>query len=280
MSYDTPFVFNSDNKDKPVFFSDLDLTLIYSRHQFQKNGLTTAGSLVVEEYEELPLSFISLEAWELLRRHAGITFNFVPTTTRTLAQYSRINFPHVPIKAAIVLNGAQILIDGKLDEKWNETVAQGLKEQTYQPAEVFDLVTRRLEGHKEVRLLRMADETFVYIVAHTPDCPEIDAFTVELAERTGYTRSKQGRKTYLVPSNVSKGSAVRELKHRFRSTASFAAGDSNLDFTMIPEVDYFLNPKHGDVPPALNNVQRTEKESVFSAEEIVQFISYNSMKFM
>jgi hypothetical protein len=262
----------------PTFFSDLDQTLIYSRYHLQKDGLTTAGHLVVEEYEDKPLSFTTLEAWELLSYHAGRTFNFVPTTTRTFEQYNRIHFPRTSIQAAVVLNGAQIVIDGAVDEQWSEYISAGLSAQNYQPAEVLTAVVEELENDSEVKSIRMADNTFVYVVAHTANCPNVDRFTTKLAEETGYIRSKQGRKTYLIPSNISKGSAVQELRARFGIQTAYAAGDSNLDFTMIPEVELFLNPKHGDIPPSMSHVLRTEKKNAYAAEEILNYVIHGGLQ--
>jgi hydroxymethylpyrimidine pyrophosphatase-like HAD family hydrolase len=256
----------------PMFFADLDQTLIYSHNYLQKNNLTTAGHLVVEEHQGKPLSFMSLEAWELLSRHAGQTFNFVPTTTRNFEQYSRIRFPKTDVQAAIILNGAQIIVNGVVDEQWGERISEGLLAQSYQPSEVFAAVAKELEHDADVKSVRVADEVFVYIVAHTADCPKVDEFTTKLAEDTGYIRSKQGRKTYLIPSHISKGSAVQELRSRFGIETAYAAGDSNLDFSMIPEVDHFVVPNHGTVPPEYSHVSRTESQGIFTAEEILNYV--------
>ena len=254
----------------PMFFSDLDQTLIYSQNYFQKKGLTTTGHLVAEEHQDKPLSFMSLKAWQLLSYHAGRTFNFVPTTTRNFEQYSRIQFPQTAVQTAVILSGAQIIVDGVADKQWDEHILAGLSAQSHQPSEVFAAMTKELEHDAEVKSVRVADSMFVYVVAHTSDCPNVDAFTMKLAEETGYIRSKQGRKTYLIPSHVSKGAAVRELRTRFGVEAAYAAGDSNLDFTMIPEVDLFLYPKHGDVPSQMPHVLSTETENADAAEEILQ----------
>ena len=256
----------------PALFSDLDVTLIYSLSQLHKRGQSSAGRFVAEEYQDVPLSFVKLETWQQLATNAGNLFDFVPTTTRTFDQYKRIFFPAVDIKAAVVLNGAQIIIDGKEDMDWSREVAAGVAAHNYLPLEVLNLLNEKLEGCDEVKTLRDADQLFNYVVAQSSDSPYVDAVTKEIAELTGFVRSKQGRKTYLVPATVSKGRAVRELIARWGSTITFGAGDSLLDFTMIPEVDYFLNPVHGDVPPAEKNVFRTTREGIDASEEMLDFV--------
>ena len=256
----------------PILFCDLDQTLIYSLHQLHRRGLSTAGTMVAEEYQNLPLSFITLPTWVKLRVNAGKTFNLIPTTTRTLAQYQRIQFPNVKIDTAVVLNGAQIIVDGVLDKDWSQAVAAGVAENEHSPQEVFELLEKGSTAVPHLRTVRSADNMFAYIVTEYPESPEADALTNEVAAQTGYVRSKQGRKTYLIPKTVSKGRAVAELVSRLKPDVTFASGDSLLDFTMIPEVTHFIHPSHGDELEVTGNIVRTQAEGPEVAEEILDFV--------
>jgi hydroxymethylpyrimidine pyrophosphatase-like HAD family hydrolase len=257
-------------------FSDLDLTLIYSLNQLHKRGDVSTGKLVAEEYQNAPLSFMSVKTWSLLKQFIADAQNhFIPVTTRTFEQYSRIAFPDVTVRNAVVLNGAQIVVDGQLDKIWSKQVQQGIEQHhgTYSPDFIYEhMVKKRLENSSEVKTMRLADEIFPYVVAHSADCPEVDSVTKDIAEKTGYIRSKQGRKTYLVPKNVSKGAAVRELRNRLGIDFAFASGDSLLDFTMIPEVEQFIHPSHGDTPPELPNVLPTQVEGIGASEMILETV--------
>lgn len=256
-------------------FSDLDLTLIYSLHQLHKRNDVSTGKMVAEEYQNAPLSFLSLKTWNLLKQFTSDKQNhFIPVTTRTFEQYNRVAFPDIDVRNAVVLNGAQIVVDGQIDEAWSEQVREGIMEHhEISPRAVYEnLLKEQLGGSSEVKTMKLADETFPYVVAHTADCPEVDYATKHIANATGYVRSKQGRKTYLVPNNVSKGSAVHELRKRLGIDFAFAAGDSILDFTMIPEVDQFIHPSHGDTPPELVNVIATREEGLAASEEILKTV--------
>lgn len=257
------------------FFSDLDQTLVYSLNQLHKRGQLSTGHLVAEEYNNIPLSFLDIATWQLLLQHAGTSFEFIPVTTRTFEQFSRIQFPQVQISNAVVLNGAQIFTDGKEDLDWTRKVQQGVQQHSHSPAAILEKLTKKLAAHDEVKTVRNADNMFSYVVANTPESPYVDELTKEVASETGYTRSKQGRKTYLVPSNLSKGAAVAELTKRLGLDLTFAAGDSVLDFTMIDKVNHFIHPSHGDTPPTSRNVYSTPSQGIKASYEVLDFVLRN-----
>lgn len=261
----------------PGFFSDLDRTLLYSNKHIQDHHKSTAGHLAVEQYESKPLSFLHLQAWKRLVQSAGTDYMFIPTTTRTLRQYRRIILPDVNVQAAIVLNGAKILIDGIEDYEWSKIVSQQVKSLDLHPVRLFERLRARLTDDEEVHDIRCADDHFVYIIGETRNSPRLDTYTIALAQETGYTRSKQGRKTYLIPPTVSKGVALNRVKEYFDLGETFAAGDSLLDFSMADTADHFLFPTHGEQTPRADLLMHTQSRSIDAGSEILKFV-HDSLK--
>ena len=173
---------------------DLDQTVVYSRRAAGEAG----PSEVVEHLDGQPLSSMTVGAvrayTDLAGRHA-----VVPVTTRTVAQYERITLP-VPARHAVCANGGVLLVDGARDPAWSAWVAQVCGD-----AAPVARVQARLEevaAQPWVRLVRRAEDLFVYLVAHSreavPDAWLAD-LTGDLAE-LGWGVSVQGRKVYAVPA--------------------------------------------------------------------------------
>ena len=95
-----------------LFNCDLDNTLIYSyKHDIG------ADKINVEQYQGREISFITSRTFELLKEVAEKTV-FVPTTTRTVEQYGRIDLGiHTP-QYALVCNGGILLKNGVEDSEW------------------------------------------------------------------------------------------------------------------------------------------------------------------
>jgi len=93
-----------------VVACDLDRTLIYSAAA----GAGASDLVCVEVLESRPQSFMTEAAHALLAqlRRAVV---LVPTTTRTPAQYGRVELPGGPAPFAVVSNGGHILVDGLAD---------------------------------------------------------------------------------------------------------------------------------------------------------------------
>lgn len=256
----------------PVLYSDMDQTMVFSSKALLKHQQTAIGTVCVEVHHDEPVSFMGLESWELLRKNAGRNFHFVPVTTRTLRQFNRISFPQVRIKHAVVLNGARIIVNGEEDYRWTKKVAAEVKTLDPSPTSLWEKLVRDLAGNEEVHAIHNAEGFFPYIVTNTAYSPDVDKYTRKTAEQTGYVRSKQGRKTYLIPPLLSKGAAVAELNERIKTTTKYAAGDSLLDFTMHPEVDVFLQPSHGDKHETSDSFLRTQNVGLKATEEILQYV--------
>ena len=99
--------------EKIFFITDLDRTIIHSKHK---------GYKCVEKLGDKEITYMTDYAYdklqELLKREE---FIFIPCTMRNINQTLRVDFirDYNP-KIIICTNGAQIYIDGKLDEAWDK----------------------------------------------------------------------------------------------------------------------------------------------------------------
>jgi hypothetical protein len=234
--------------------SDLDRTLIYSAAALQLPGPDApAGEappaprlLCVELYEGKPLSYLTETAARLLRELAG-TAVFVPTTTRTRAQYRRILLPGPAPRYAVCANGGHLLVDGESDPGWHRQVRELLAARCAPLAEVREHLLRTA-GPEWVRAHRVAEDLFVYLVVDRERVPETWVKDLGVwAEERGWTVSLQGRKVYAVPQPLTKSAAVREVARRTGAGPVLGAGDSLLDADLLLAADRAWRPGHGEL---------------------------------
>jgi hypothetical protein len=227
---------------------DLDQTLIYSRRAFRLPPGTPEPELrVVEVYDGAPLSYVTARAADLLRRLAGAT-ELVPVTTRTLEQYRRVDVGVRP-RFAVTANGGTLLVDGQPDLAWARAVRHRLAESGRPLPEVRELA-EQIADPSWVRTVRVADDFFVYLVAHERELiPDLTDLETELLA-AGWALSVQGRKVYLVPSVLTKEAALAEVAGRCGVAHVAAAGDSLLDAGLLDSADAAVRPAHGELHDA------------------------------
>lgn len=257
--------------------SDLDRTLIYSA-----NSMALVGSdhqaprmVVAEVYDGAPLSFMTRTAEELLD---GIVERsvFVPVTTRTQAQFSRVRLPGFGRGYAVTTNGAVLLHDGEPDGDWSRHIQRSVDSGCAPLADVLG----HLKGAAAVPAvlrIRTAEDYFVYSIVDRPALP--DGYLDELGHwcaARGWTTSLQGRKLYCVPAPITKEAAVDEIRRRSGAGFLVAAGDSRLDAGILGLADIAIRPQHGELDSdafTLPNLTVTSASGILAGEEILRFVS-------
>lgn len=250
---------------------DLDQTLIYSRRAFRlPAGADEPAIRVAETYNGAPSSFVTGRAGQLIARLAAKA-EFVPVTTRTLEQYRRIDLG-VDCRYAVTANGGTLLVDGVPDAAWECAVRERLAANGAPLDEILGLA----EGVADsgwVRITRVADDYFVYLVAHDRSrIPDLCGLADALAARD-WTLSVQGRKVYLVPALLTKQAALDEVVRRTGCVAVAAAGDSLLDAGMLEAADAAVRPAHGELhdagwrPP---HVRVTSEAGLRGGEQVLE----------
>lgn len=248
-------------------FFDLDSTLIYSVRSAQ----TDVSTLVpVERYKGNWIAYMTPRAVDLLDELIKVD-GFVPTTTRTVDQFQRINFSHKP-KWAITCNGAVILKNGEEVRGWTRHVNAGLPRDRHK---MFRLLGRVADAHGWTN--RVVRDSFFYMVLPVDvDAQQRDDVhaMVRGLDSEEWVTSIQSRKIYLLPRNVDKAVAMREVVSLSGGTTSIASGDSRLDLRMMLEADYALRPSHGELwleegETLQRKIVATSHSGALAAEEIL-----------
>jgi hydroxymethylpyrimidine pyrophosphatase-like HAD family hydrolase len=263
--------------DAPVLVaSDLDRTLIYSANSMLLQGSDhLAPPMVVSEvYAAAPLSFMTRAAEELLARIVEQSV-FVPVTTRTQAQFARVQLPGRGRGYAVTTNGAVLLHDGKPDPDWSRHIRSSLAGRCAPLSEVLGHLTGS-GAVPEILRVRTAEDVFVYSIVNREELSEsyLQELTAWCLER-GWTTSLQGRKLYCVPAPITKEAAVAEVRRRSGAGLLLAAGDSRLDAGLLESADLAIRPAHGELHSdgfARANLTVTSESGVLAGEEILRFV--------
>lgn len=257
---------------------DLDGTLIYSRAALHRAGhLPPRGGLVcVEHYRTQPWSYLSARAARHVTELAR-TALFVPATTRTPAQYARIQLPGPAPRYAVCSNGAHLLRDGVPDPGWHREIRRRVRTSAAPLPEVCAYLQHTLHPEWPITL-RVAEQLFCYLVSsHGWSLPA--AWIHDLthwARARGWALSATGRKVHLVPAALTKSAAITELAHRTQARLVLAAGDSLLDLDMLRQADAAIHPAHGELAAigwSHPTVTRTRSSGIAAGAEILHWLS-------
>lgn len=261
---------------------DLDRTLIYSDRSF---GGESVERTCVEIYNGSPVSFMTIDAVAALRALAARNV-VVPATTRTIAQYQRVQLPGGPFRYAVTSNGGNILVDSVADPDWSAGIAARVDDGGPPLADVIATLRSRLSD-EWVQSLRVAEDLFCYLVVVEDKLPPsfLDDWSGWCANR-GWVVSRQGRKIYTVPEALRKSYAVAEVRRRLIDAGSIsdaapllAAGDGALDADLLSYADHSIRPAHGELHAldwrAANTVV-TASSGAQAAEEILGWLSDRS----
>jgi hypothetical protein len=238
--------------------TDLDRTLIFSRraarlgagsHGFGTEFAEPPDLVAVETRDGSAESFVTRAAAELIRALDRCAV-LVPVTTRTRAQYARVQLPARPPAYAVTSNGGHLLVAGVPCPDWSAEVARRLAAGSAPLDAAVDWL-RGLDGTGWLHKRRVAEDLFVYLVVerkHLADAP-LDAVRAWCADH-GWVLSVQGRKLYLTPAGLTKEAAVAEVAARTGAAGVLAAGDSLLDLGLLACADAAIRPAHGELHDA------------------------------
>lgn len=231
-----------------IYATDLDHTLIYSRSAFKLEGKEEPDVRLIETLNGEHISFITERAVDLLEDIAR-RMTFVPVTTRTIEQYSRITLFQTDIvpKYAVVSNGGHILQEGAADADWHGHVLARIDRE----CAAWDDVSaefRRVSDASWVLRGREADGLFYYFIVDVERIPSgvLEEFGAWL-DRQGWGMSLQGKKLYFVPKACNKKDAVLHIMEREGDERLAASGDSLLDLSFLEIAEVAIAPAHGEI---------------------------------
>lgn len=214
-----------------ILCTDLDNTIIYSyKHDIGNEKMN------VELYKEREISFISNHTFELLKK-VKEEFLVIPTSTRTIEQYERINLKIGTFKYALVCNGSVLLVDGKKDKDWYEESLRLAKPSNLEVKKALEY----LENDKRRTFeLRYIEDLFVFT-----KCYKSETVVNELREyldKNLVNVFNNKEKVYVLPTSLSKGKAIERLRKYLKAEFIIAAGDSEFDISMVEAADVGLVP--------------------------------------
>lgn len=215
-----------------VFNVDLDNTMIYSyKHNIGSDKMD------VELYNGRNISFITNKTHDMLLKLKDKVL-IVPTTTRTVEQYKRINLQIGDIKYALTCNGGVLLVNGREDETWYKESCRLVKDSIESMLKAMSILENDKRRTFEVRFIK---ELFVFT-----KCDEPESVVNELKEVLDeklVNVFNNGIKIYVVPKTLSKGMAIKRFSEYIKAEKIIAAGDSEFDISMIKDADIGLAPK-------------------------------------
>lgn len=206
-----------------LFACDLDHTLLYPASK------SSDDDICAELRKERASTFITPKSYQLLLQLQKRLY-FVPLTTRTLVQYRRIHLfkgANVPLYA-LIDNGFSLLINGKLDAKWQEQseqfaiAAQPAMEQGYDLLSADTYRTHTIQRIRDTIIFTRSknpSKTIQYLLA------TLDTKSVAIQQNNSYI--------YLTPQTLNKGSALKRLLAIQSTDYIIGAGDSLFDVPML-----------------------------------------------
>ena len=261
-------------RDLMMFASDLDRTLIYSKRALAEFNHHDFSSLTcVERKDNKEIAFMTKNAKELLKAITNHCL-FVPVTTRTYEQFSRIFMfsNEIPLTYAVTSNGANIFYKGKRVIEWQEIVQNRLEKECL----AIDKMISKVQDQKINGTLKIAEKLFFYYILNEVISLETIQHLRLIASLHGWRVSIQGRKLYFVPKPVCKGEAIKYIRKEHCIQTIFGAGDSILDYDFLKICDFSYVPTHGELGKEMklgDGFNYSQKNGVLAGEEILNEIA-------
>lgn len=258
-----------DNKKTPVFNTDLDNTIIYSyKHDIGNDKIN------VELYEGREISFITEKTKQLLNK-VNEKILLVPTTTRTVEQYKRIDLGIGVPKYVLTCNGGVLLRNGERDEEWYKESLELVKDCDKESRKAIEFLEKDENRTFDVRFI---ENLFVYTKSSEPK--KMSEFLRKNLNTELVDVFNNGVKVYVVPKKLSKGMAIKRFRKLFDDALCIAAGDSEFDISMLNEADLAIAPIK--IKAICDKIQTELKDNVVIAddktifsEKVLEFVLEN-----
>lgn len=214
-----------------VFNLDLDNTLIYSyKHDIG------VDKICVELYQNRRISYISKKTFELLK----LVFNevvIVPTSTRTIEQYNRIDLGIGLFPYALVCNGGILLINGKRYDVWYQDSLELILSSKIQLDRAMELLEYDARRKFELRFI---ENLFIFTKCNQPE--KVVEYLKEKLDTKYVDVFNNGEKVYIIPVALNKGEAIKRFRKFINADIVIAAGDSEFDISMLNAADFAFAP--------------------------------------
>lgn len=215
-----------------VLHVDLDNTLIYSyKHDIGNDRRC------VEIYQGREVSFLTGTTYHNLRKLKEKLL-IVPTSTRSIEQYRRINLGIGSLPYALACNGGVLLVNGEKEPSWYQTSLGMIRESL--PA--LDRARHFLEQDGRRKFdLRLIEDLFLFTKCREPEAVVTELEEILQTDMADVFHNKE--KVYVVPRALSKGTAVERFREYIHADRILAAGDSRFDISMLRAADMGIAPQ-------------------------------------
>ncbi|MDU4883148.1 HAD family hydrolase [uncultured Clostridium sp.] len=249
--------------DKIFFITDLDRTIIHSKH---------IGYKCVEKLGDREITYMTDYAYEklheLLKREE---FIFIPCTMRNINQTLRVDFirSYNP-KIIICTNGAQIYIDGKLDEVWDKQM-KALCDKDELNKNIRYLENLKEEYKELIGIIEVRNIEDFYITVKCVDSHEADKFYNIISNSFDKSINvlKIEAKIFIIHNRINKVYAVDYIIEKFNIKKLITSGDTDVDKEFTSRGIAIL-PKHSSFKHEKAII--TERNKIHATEEILDYI--------
>lgn len=216
----------------PVFFSDLDNTVLYSHRHIMRDPV-----IWVEELHGKQQSFMTKRYYEYFAHQDWL--RVVPVTTRTYEQYSRLRSIAAKMKweEALICNGSVLLRNGIEDINWRKESLQLSQDDQPGFKELYDKVVMLYPSEAVI----CVPGIMFYVKTDNPN--KVFESIMGFADLKHVCIYRDSRKVYCLPASLNKGNAVKRYMKRLKNTVTLAAGDSEFDVSMLEQADVCLCPE-------------------------------------
>lgn len=249
-----------------IFISDLDRTLIFSKMRFDNNIET----IDAEYKENNPVGFMTHNAYKYLKDIQKNTV-FVANTLREIEQAKRITFINDgSCKYISTQNGLYLYCNGIQDKTWSGIVMKKANETIYDLDKAISIVMKNIAG------IDCMSKKYEYLAVFFTD---VDKFDNEAYKQLrinmvgdGWELFIQGKKMYLLPLNINKGSVLEYIKEiEYNNDICAGFGDSYFDIPMLKKCNIAYSLYKSEIYETVTDKEITfsEKPDILGSEEIL-----------
>jgi hypothetical protein len=205
---------------KKALFTDLDNTLIFSERfvkQFTNVERIPNSLVAIDKYTRSDgaktASYINAELLLKLQetcKHSEDNL-FIPVTSRSIRRYTDITPLAKPFRYAVTSGGGNVLIDGKVDLEYRETLK---------------IDTAELQEIAQVFYGKVVDDT--YVMAEMVDWFKFQPFV----EEYDCLFDLKGR-VNILPKKIDKSTGVQYLVNKLDINRIMCCGDTEVDLEML-----------------------------------------------
>lgn len=230
---------------KILFATDLDNTLIHS-YKTKEND-----DICVEYINGKEQSFMSKYTYDYFE-HIYRKVKILPVTTRSMSQYNRINFP-IKINNAVTTNGGIYLHNDQIKCVVTNNAITNLQ---------LENIESQLKQIPNILSINYVDDIYLYAVCE--DNIEAKKVSMNISHGSDIMIDTSGRKVYFIPKTCKKGSTLTKIKKSNNFDMIVAAGDSQLDVSMLNVADLAIIPSNLEGLVINRNTLVCPKNKLFS----------------